>query len=102
MSSSTAGYIGLGNAGYHMAACLGKTGYSLAVRDADPYQLELLIGDMKITKDVIGSTGNLEAAIRQSLSSNSPNILITKLYSDCTPTYVPNYYFHPSHVWGDE
>ena len=32
MSSSIVGYIGLGNAGYLMAACLGKTGYSLVVR----------------------------------------------------------------------
>jgi 3-hydroxyisobutyrate dehydrogenase-like beta-hydroxyacid dehydrogenase len=30
------GYIGLGNAGYPMAACLGKKGYRLIVRDADP------------------------------------------------------------------
>ncbi|ORX97607.1 2-hydroxy-3-oxopropionate reductase [Clohesyomyces aquaticus] len=29
------GYIGLGNAGYPMAACLGKKGYRLVVRDAD-------------------------------------------------------------------
>ena len=35
MSSSTVGYIGLGN-GYPMAACLGKAGYSPVVRDVDP------------------------------------------------------------------
>lgn len=30
------GWIGLGNAGYPMAACLAKKGYRLLVRDADP------------------------------------------------------------------
>lgn len=30
------GWIGIGNAGYPMAACLGKKGYRLIVRDADP------------------------------------------------------------------
>ncbi|KAH7132302.1 2-hydroxy-3-oxopropionate reductase [Dendryphion nanum] len=30
------GWIGLGNAGYPMAACLAKKGYRLIVRDADP------------------------------------------------------------------
>ena len=30
------GYIGLGSAGYSMAACLAKKGYNLTVRDADP------------------------------------------------------------------
>ena len=36
MPSSTVGYIGLGNAGYPIAACLGKAGYSLVMQDADP------------------------------------------------------------------
>ncbi|KAF2650839.1 2-hydroxy-3-oxopropionate reductase [Lophiostoma macrostomum CBS 122681] len=38
MASDTlsVGWIGLGNAGYPMAACLGKKGYRLVVRDADP------------------------------------------------------------------
>ena len=36
MPSSTVGYIGLGNAGYPIAACLGKAGYSLVIQDADP------------------------------------------------------------------
>ena len=37
MASDTfsVGWIGLGNAGYPMAACLGKKGYRLLVRDAD-------------------------------------------------------------------
>ncbi|KAF2474979.1 2-hydroxy-3-oxopropionate reductase [Lindgomyces ingoldianus] len=35
MELPTVGYIGLGNAGYPMAACLGKKGYRLVVRDAD-------------------------------------------------------------------
>ncbi|KAF2178597.1 2-hydroxy-3-oxopropionate reductase [Zopfia rhizophila CBS 207.26] len=36
MDTLTVGYIGLGHAGYPMAACLGKKGYRLVVRDADP------------------------------------------------------------------
>jgi 3-hydroxyisobutyrate dehydrogenase-like beta-hydroxyacid dehydrogenase len=36
MEESTVGYIGLGNAGYPMAACLAKKGHRLLVRDADP------------------------------------------------------------------
>ena len=36
MSKLTVGWIGLGSAGYPMAACLGKKGYRLLVRDADP------------------------------------------------------------------
>ncbi|KAF2737879.1 2-hydroxy-3-oxopropionate reductase [Polyplosphaeria fusca] len=36
MDTPNVGYIGLGNAGYPMAACLAKKGYRLAVRDADP------------------------------------------------------------------
>lgn len=34
MSKPTVGYIGLGNAGYPMAACLAKKGYRLVVYDA--------------------------------------------------------------------
>ncbi|KAF2453701.1 2-hydroxy-3-oxopropionate reductase [Lineolata rhizophorae] len=36
MSLPTIGYIGLGNAGYPMAANLPRAGYTLVVRDADP------------------------------------------------------------------
>ncbi|KAF2876462.1 2-hydroxy-3-oxopropionate reductase [Massariosphaeria phaeospora] len=36
MDERTIGYIGLGNAGYPMAACLAKKGHRLVVRDADP------------------------------------------------------------------
>lgn len=36
METPNVGYVGLGNAGYPMAACLAKKGYRLAVRDADP------------------------------------------------------------------
>jgi 3-hydroxyisobutyrate dehydrogenase-like beta-hydroxyacid dehydrogenase len=36
MDTPYVGYIGLGNAGYPMAACLAKKGYRLAVLDADP------------------------------------------------------------------
>jgi 3-hydroxyisobutyrate dehydrogenase-like beta-hydroxyacid dehydrogenase len=36
MESPEIGYIGLGNAGYPMAACLAKKGHRLLVRDADP------------------------------------------------------------------
>lgn len=36
MSNLQVGWIGLGSAGYPMAACLGKKGYSLLIRDADP------------------------------------------------------------------
>lgn len=35
MATPAVGYIGLGNAGYPMAACLGKAHYTLVVRDAD-------------------------------------------------------------------
>ncbi|KAF2644154.1 2-hydroxy-3-oxopropionate reductase [Massarina eburnea CBS 473.64] len=35
MEEPTIGYVGLGNAGYPMAACLAKKGYRLLVRDAD-------------------------------------------------------------------
>lgn len=36
MDEPTIGYIGLGSAGYPMAACLAKKGHRLLVRDADP------------------------------------------------------------------
>jgi 3-hydroxyisobutyrate dehydrogenase-like beta-hydroxyacid dehydrogenase len=36
MGEPTIGYVGLGNAGYPMAACLAKKGHRLLVRDADP------------------------------------------------------------------
>ena len=36
MEEPTIGYVGLGNAGYPMAACLAKKGRCLLVRDADP------------------------------------------------------------------
>ena len=36
MDKLSIGYIGLGNAGYPMAACLAKRGHRLAVHDADP------------------------------------------------------------------
>ncbi|KAF2015703.1 2-hydroxy-3-oxopropionate reductase [Aaosphaeria arxii CBS 175.79] len=36
MESLQVGWIGLGNAGYPMAACLAKRGHRLLVRDADP------------------------------------------------------------------
>lgn len=35
MDEPRIGYIGLGNAGYPMAACLAKKGHRLLVRDAD-------------------------------------------------------------------
>lgn len=35
MDELTVAYIGLGNAGYPMAACLAKKGHRLLVRDAD-------------------------------------------------------------------
>lgn len=36
MPSEVIGYIGLGHAGYPMAACLAKKGHKLIVYDADP------------------------------------------------------------------
>ncbi|KAF2263618.1 2-hydroxy-3-oxopropionate reductase [Lojkania enalia] len=36
METPNVGYIGLGNAGYPMAACLAKKGYQLVVRDSNP------------------------------------------------------------------
>lgn len=36
MEEPSIGYIGLGNAGYPMAACLAKKGHRLLVRDNDP------------------------------------------------------------------
>lgn len=36
MEEPSVGWIGLGNAGYPMAACLAKKGHRLLVRDADP------------------------------------------------------------------
>lgn len=36
MAATTVGYIGLGHAGYPMAACLAKKGYKLIVHDANP------------------------------------------------------------------
>ncbi|KAF2105261.1 2-hydroxy-3-oxopropionate reductase [Lophiotrema nucula] len=39
------GWIGLGNAGYPMAACLAKRGYRVAVRDADPARGILFVGE---------------------------------------------------------
>lgn len=36
MEEFNIGWIGLGNAGYPMAACLAKKGHRLLVRDADP------------------------------------------------------------------
>lgn len=35
MDKTTVGYIGLGHAGYPMAACLAKKGYKLVVHDQD-------------------------------------------------------------------
>lgn len=36
MGGTTVGYIGLGNAGYPMAANLPKAGFKMIVRDVDP------------------------------------------------------------------
>lgn len=36
MAKPNVGYIGLGSAGYPMAACLAKKGYRLVVHDRDP------------------------------------------------------------------
>lgn len=36
MEEPSIGWVGLGSAGYRMAACLAKKGHRLLVRDADP------------------------------------------------------------------
>jgi 3-hydroxyisobutyrate dehydrogenase-like beta-hydroxyacid dehydrogenase len=45
MESTTVGYVGLGNAGYPMAACLAKKGHRLLVRDADPARAIKFVAD---------------------------------------------------------
>ncbi|KAF2198026.1 hypothetical protein GQ43DRAFT_434637 [Delitschia confertaspora ATCC 74209] len=45
MASFTISYIGLGRAGFPMAACLGKKGYKLMVRDADLARVDKFIGE---------------------------------------------------------
>ncbi|KAF1995201.1 2-hydroxy-3-oxopropionate reductase [Amniculicola lignicola CBS 123094] len=45
MEQQNIGYIGLGNAGFPMAACLAKKGYRLVVRDADPAKGIMFEGD---------------------------------------------------------
>lgn len=45
MEEPTLGWIGLGNAGYHLAACLAKKGHRLLVRDVDPAQGILFVAE---------------------------------------------------------
>jgi 3-hydroxyisobutyrate dehydrogenase-like beta-hydroxyacid dehydrogenase len=41
----TIGFIGLGNAGYHLAANLPRAGFNLVVRDADPSRAQKFIDE---------------------------------------------------------
>lgn len=43
MSKPILGYVGLGHAGYPMASCLAKKGYTLIVYDADPSPAERFV-----------------------------------------------------------
>ena len=44
-SIKTIGFVGLGNAGYHLAANLPRAGFNLVVRDADPSRTKKFVDE---------------------------------------------------------
>jgi 3-hydroxyisobutyrate dehydrogenase-like beta-hydroxyacid dehydrogenase len=44
-SIKTVGFVGLGNAGYHLAANLPRAGFNLVVRDADHYRTKKFVDE---------------------------------------------------------